>query len=385
MVGFRVKRPRPVAAGLGVVMALAMGLGCADDPSASPGAAGASVPRSVERPAAVPATPQDCIAQHPAPARFAPVVRALCTELDRHAGVSAAVVISVDDAVVFTTAVGPRCHGGAEPMDADTPVRIGSITKLVTAAAMLSIARAHGVGLDDPVPGDVVGLEAPATLGELLSHTSGLRDRDERTRLRLGARWREGIEQGRGSRGTRHYANVNFVVIGAWLEHLAGRPLFEWLQQQPGFAAVRSRVSSTPPASATGCGHRRGPEGRWVASILAREADLPPWVLPAGGGVATARQLAGLPKALAATGELGPMMRGDGRDAAYGFGVRRQQTPSGIAFTHTGRTAGHWSLVQWSADRRISVAVVSSTPQAFVATAFAAYEAALGPDPASKG
>src|SRR5580704_10524804 len=63
------------------------------------------------------------------------------------------------------------------PIDADTVFRLGSITKQFTAAAIMRLAEAGKLGLDDP-PARWLP-DAPAhwrgvTLRHLLNHTSGV-------------------------------------------------------------------------------------------------------------------------------------------------------------------------------------------------------------------
>jgi D-alanyl-D-alanine carboxypeptidase len=72
-------------------------------------------------------------------------------------------------------------------LDAGVAFRIASVTKIVTATALLVLADRGRCGLDDPTghcfPGDVVdrfhdsdgrGYGAAITLGQLLDRTSGL-------------------------------------------------------------------------------------------------------------------------------------------------------------------------------------------------------------------
>lgn len=266
--------------------------------------------------------------------------------------------------------------------------RIGSITKLITAAMVLDVAAQHGVGLDDPLPSTLLSLREPITLRGLLTHTSGLRDRDETTRLRLGPYWRLGIDDERQRPGPHHYANLNYIVLGVWLEQISGRPLEVLLDERAGFEAVRALVQFDPArVQEPGCGHT-DPDA-WKPLSIDIEPPLPSWVRPAGGAIASAEQLARLPAALTKTGHVDAMFREtvatDDVSARAGLGVRVIDRANEPILAHAGATRGHWAEVQWSPRRGVAVAVVASTPQPFKATLFALFTAAVATNPTNLG
>jgi len=101
--------------------------------------------------------------------------------------------------------------------------------------------------------------------------------------------------------------------------------------------------------------------------------------------VASATGLARLPFALERSGRL-PAMLEDGVQSArpgwdYGLGIRFQGEGEEQVLTHTGNTGTYWAELRWSPHRRISVAVLSSTPQAFEATVLAAFTAEMAEQP----
>ena len=120
------------------------------------------------------------------------------------------------------------------PPDADTQFRMGSITKTFVATCVLRLRDAGRLDLADPfgthVPGTTFG---QVTVGELLTHTSGLQAETpgpwwERT---PGGTWDELVAAGIGQRfpaGRRfHYSNVGFAALGRLVETLEGRSWFE--------------------------------------------------------------------------------------------------------------------------------------------------------------
>jgi CubicO group peptidase (beta-lactamase class C family) len=183
-------------------VALAMLLGCSAD---------RPVPTEVEPAAEDPRLV--CMREHGSDPAHAVVVRALCAELHDLGGVSASVAIVRDDRVVFSTAAGPRCRGQLEPLRVDAPLRIGSITKLVTAALALAQAERAGMGLDDPLGAALPELVPAPTLRGLLTHTAGLRDPDPMELLELGDAWPEALQRRREVVVGHVYAKANFLII----------------------------------------------------------------------------------------------------------------------------------------------------------------------------
>lgn len=120
---------------------------------------------------------------------------------------------------------------------ADSPVRIASISKLVTALGVMRLVDAGKLDLDRDVS-DYLGypLRNPAfpnrviTLRLLLSHQSSLLDGDDLYLIPLGTSLRERLADRRvwdsthppGS-GWFHYTNLNFPVIGTIIEKVTGQ------------------------------------------------------------------------------------------------------------------------------------------------------------------
>lgn len=158
-----------------------------------------------------------------------------------------------------TTPTGDRIDVAAGLADLDTgeqtpvdgQVRIGSNTKMFTAAIVLQLVDDGELDLDDPIdtllPGIVHGDGIDATritVRQLLQHTSGLPDYSEEAVARA--------EQNRHSYlspralldiafaqpavfapGDEYrYTNTNYIVLGLLVEKLTERPMFEVVQQR---------------------------------------------------------------------------------------------------------------------------------------------------------
>ncbi len=120
-----------------------------------------------------------------------------------------------------------------------TLFRVASLTKMVTACAVLSLCDRGAFGLDDPVrdllPGSPVVLR-DVTLRHLLSHTSGLRDTAAMdTALANGEPFHAvleapGVAAGRPG-DTFSYCNFGFGLLGCVMEQATGKPVSDVLRE----------------------------------------------------------------------------------------------------------------------------------------------------------
>ena len=89
---------------------------------------------------------------------------------------SAGLAVVADGEPVHTAGYGARDLATDAPATADTLYGVGSVTKSVTALAVLRTVTETGLSLSDPVTEhlDVFGESRPPTVQELLTHTSGM-------------------------------------------------------------------------------------------------------------------------------------------------------------------------------------------------------------------
>jgi CubicO group peptidase (beta-lactamase class C family) len=107
----------------------------------------------------------------------AAIIRAVQDEMRDRKAPGASVAVVRDGRVVWTRAFGVRSIETGEPMTDETLLRIGSITKTVTAVAALLLEHDGKLRLDAPI-GTYAPDLAPAlrglTMRQLLTHTAGL-------------------------------------------------------------------------------------------------------------------------------------------------------------------------------------------------------------------
>ena len=139
----------------------------------------------------------------------------------------AAMMVLDGDRLVLLSAAGLADVEWGVPATVDTSFRIGSITKPITALAILQRAAEGALDLDRPVGSYLPGLDETlgrATLAELMSHTSGLPDHfrlpDTPSIMRNPTTPGEIIDRMRGAEPMFEpgqawsYSNFNYVLLG---------------------------------------------------------------------------------------------------------------------------------------------------------------------------
>ena len=117
------------------------------------------------------------------------------------------------------------------PVTPEQLFQIGSITKSFTALIMLQLRDEGKVDLHRPVIEylpwlPVVMPYGPITAHHLLTHSSGLPDASAIFQSDPAARHVQGFAPG----AHFHYCNLGFVILGAMIEKLEGRPWYQCLQ-----------------------------------------------------------------------------------------------------------------------------------------------------------
>ena len=139
----------------------------------------------------------------------------------------------VGDRVVFAKGFGVSDIETGTPVNPDTLFRIASTTKMLTAAALVTLSDQGKIKLDAPVGNYVQGLTpklARLTVHQLLSHTSGIRDgssyygpHDDGALKIFVQTWTDDYlvaEPGE----IFSYSNLGYVLAARVLEEVSGKP-----------------------------------------------------------------------------------------------------------------------------------------------------------------
>jgi uncharacterized protein YbbC (DUF1343 family) len=278
--------------------------------------------------------------------------------------------------VVYRKAYGYRALDPAkEPMTVDTIFDIASLTKIVaTTSGMMKLFEQGKVRISDPVTvylPEFQGGQSPITIGDLMTHFSGLRPD-----LDLEPPW-SGYETGirkaladkpAGPPETKFvYSDINFILLGEIVHRLSGMPENEYVKQilfdplamtETGYLPLSDLASPTlkariAPTERLKSGEMlRGvvddPTARFMggvaghAGVFSTADDLGKFcqmILDGGDGLfspATIRKFTA--SATPATAATQPVLHGLGWDIQSPYsGVRGELFPIG-SFGHTGFT-----------------------------------------------
>jgi D-alanyl-D-alanine carboxypeptidase len=172
-------------------------------------------------------------------------VRAIDAMLQRYLkpGVPGAVVLVTDHgAPLFRKAYGLAKVSETVALDPGMSMRVGSITKQFTAAAIMLLAEQGKLALSDKVGQYLpafAGTGSPVTIEHLLTHTSGIRNYTELPhfveRMNSDISVEEGIAFFKDAKpefspGDRFaYSNSNYFLLGAIIERVSGLPYADYM------------------------------------------------------------------------------------------------------------------------------------------------------------
>lgn len=293
------------------------------------------------------------------------------------------------------------------PARADTVYHIGSITKFVTAAAVLKLVEEGRLGLEDDMGRWVPGFstaDRPIRIRHLLSHTSGLPSYthlpgfQEKERLDLAHEDVIGPLRGAPAHfppgeGWR-YCNTGFYLLGMVIESVTGQSYGEYMRtrffEPMGMRDSRyGDVRPLIPNRAAGYELERG-------ALV--NGPIMSWRPPFAGGalVSTAPDLLKWADALARGGLLtpdsvqrmwAPSRLADGTAMDYGLGTRLGRLSGHRMIGHTGNGGGFRNALLFFPDDDLTVVVLTNTDAGSaldVAARIARAALALGPEVAEE-
>lgn len=277
----------------------------------------------------------------------AELLRALGAQLDSRAAAgrfAGTVLLARDGEPIFTGAYGLADRERSVPNALRTQFRNGSMNKMFTAVAVLTLVQAGELSLDDTIgkyltdyPHD--GLASTVTIHHLLTHTGGTGDifgpefTDRRRELRTHQDYVElyGTRDPLFEPGARWmYSNYGFVLLGAVIERISGQSYYEYVREHVYEPAGMSSTGARPEDETVpnlSVGYMRTPGGELVPNT----DTLPYRGTAAGGGYTTVEDLLRFANALTnhklldarhtALLATGKVDTGPGR-YAYGFNER---------------------------------------------------------------
>jgi CubicO group peptidase (beta-lactamase class C family) len=280
-----------------------------------------------------------------------------------------------------------RIRGTAGPApDAGVQYRAGSISKTFVAVAVMRLRDEGRIDLSDPVGRHIdASGAAEATIGQLLSHTSGLRAEPagpwwERT---PGAGLAE-LAAGSLGAGTRrmragrmyHYSNVGYALLGELIARLHDAPWYDVIAEQLLAPLGMNRTTPAPQTPyATGFAvhphadlllpepeHDSGAMGP-AGQLWTTVADLARWArFLAGdtGGLLDGASLAEMREPLGISD-----LPGEPWTAGYGLGLQVWNAGGVRSYGHTGSMPGFFGMLEITADGGDAAMALSSSTAGF--------------------
>ncbi len=334
----------------------------------------------------------------------------LCVETDMVAigAPGAAATVIHHGEVIFNRGFGFKREGEPELVDTGTRFRIGSATKMFTAAAVMQQVDAGLVDLDDPVrewvPEFSLSGQWPAeaiTVRHLLTHTSALPDYYEDP---LGPTGDQALTDWAASLGeTRlhsppgtfwNYSNPGFSLAGLVAERAGGLPYRE-LTAGRVFAAAGMTATTFDPQEVIASGnyswgHHPSPDGHTTVyapdayqsrigdpagQAFSNAGDLASWALMLmdGGGDVLSHSSALAMQTRQVDLDLIP-------DSHYGLGIFAEKYKGLDVRQHGGNLYGWGAYLLWVPDERFVVSVLGNTTYYLRAAAYCIVDVVLEPD-----
>ena len=320
----------------------------------------------------------------------------------------ASVAVIVDGEMVYEQGYGVKRRGGSDPVDAETQFRMGSITKMFTAAAVMQQVEVGTVSLDDLMtrhipevtflghwPAEVITVE------HLLTHATGIPDLNFLPGGPTGpdalSNWAlslndVGLHAPPGA--FWNYSNPNFNLAGLVVERSSGSEYRGYMDDRV-FTPAGMNLTTFDPAEVMARGnfsYGHTPEGTDGEVIYAPDdydhgayapagyafstaGDLARWaqLLSDGGGDVVSRNSAAAMQRIQQDLDTFPGI-------GYGYGIFVEPFYDLTIRQHGGNIWGWGTFLLWHPERRFSVAVLANTYQSLPGAAYCIADAVLEPD-----
>lgn len=296
----------------------------------------------------------------------------------------AVVAVTKGDRVVHTAGYGHTASGQA--MTEQTRLPVASLSKAMTALAVMRLVEAGKVGLDEPVHRYLPEFSMAdrryreITVRQILSQTSGMADSayPDLTRPQPHT-LQEAVAAMRTAHladapGARHrYHNPNYFVAARLVEVVSGRPFAEYMAAEL-FEPLRMTHTASVDSTTEMPGQARGyvraygatfsrPHPRWFAAgsfgVVTSADDLSRWLIAQNnhGVSADGRRIA-----TARTIELTHTPPKAVKDTDYAMGWTRYRHDDGFEeIRHTGELLTHNSTATLLPGSGVGIAVVTNT------------------------
>jgi CubicO group peptidase (beta-lactamase class C family) len=320
----------------------------------------------------------------PAAAGYSALIVIAAELKDKHTPGAVVAVISANK-VVYAKAFGLANVETRAPMEKDMLFRIGSTTKMFTAAALVRLSEAGKIKLNEPIGNRVKGLSprlSQVTPHYLLSNSAGVNDfappfisNDDEALGKMVRGWKDDVlfaEQGE----IYSYSSPGFWLSGFVVEELSRKPYADAMEELVFKPLGMNRTTLRPLTAmtyATANGHNVGEDGKpfiirpfynnvaqWPAgSIFSNIGDLSRWVIAfLNDGTVDGRQILS-PSMIKQMSTPHIAVPGE-TDSSYAYGLTTFRY-QGVQFVaHGGFSRGYGSMIQMVPERKFAVIVLTN-------------------------
>ncbi len=309
---------------------------------------------------------------------FSALEKVVLEEIKEKNAPGAAVAVISGDRVVFSKGFGISNAETGATVTTDMLFRLGSTTKMFTAAALVALAEEGKIDLNAPIGRYTKGLHprlAQLTAHQLLTHTAGISDEapmyglhDDSALANEARSWKEDrlfTEPGQ----VLSYSNPGYWLAGFVTEEVSRKPYADQLNESLFKPLGMNRTTLRPTMAMTyplAQGHNitngkpvvvrpmADNSASWPAgSIFSSVADLSRFVTAfVNGGKLDGKQVlaASLIAKLSA-----PHVKLPGSDAHYGYGLMIREQRGVRIIQHGGARSGYGSIIAMSPEHRFGV------------------------------
>ena len=293
---------------------------------------------------------------------------------------SISLAVVKDGQIVYTNAYGQARVSPALPASPTMRYSIGSVSKQITAAAILLLAEQHKLSLDDKVSRWLPDLTRAneVSIRQLLSMTSGYQDfwpqdyvmppmLQPVTATAIVNDWaKKPLDFAPGTKW--QYSNTNYVIAGMIAEKVAGMPLVDFLRQHV-FTPLQMKSVFISDEGALGPSDPERYERFGLGPPRVAPKEGRGWMFAAGELAMTATDLARWDISVIKQSILQPasyheqqtsLLLKDGRATGYGLGVYVGQLLGHRMISHGGEVSGFCTQNMIFPDDGVAVVVYAN-------------------------
>lgn len=315
---------------------------------------------------------------------FAELERTIEAEMQANKTPGASVAIISSDKIIYAKGFGVTSAEEKISVSPDTLFRMGSTTKMFTAAALVSLADAGKIKLDASIGNYIKNLPpkiAALTAHQLLSQSSGLRDfaplamTDDDAGLRQNIlAWKEDVFFTEPNK-IYSYSSPNYWLAGFLVEELTGKLYADAMAEIVFNPLKMTRTCVRPTAAMTyplALGHNIENGAATIIRPIANNAAK----YPAGSMYSSANELGRFAMAMLGGGKLdgkqtlaptvaeklfAPQFYLPGEDKAfYGYGLVGFETGGVKILSHGGVSSGYGSTIEFVPERRYAIIILAN-------------------------